>query len=119
MANNFIKITVLYKADSFEEMFVIKGEHLKVQDLYDITAEKYNVPNKDIIAKEHHRLKPFTLYLNTDSIAYFRLVQGKRTCNEDETIHGPTLMRFVVIAMKDGNVFVAEDEDFVKQMNIE
>lgn len=119
MDNKFIKVKVLYRADSFANFFEIDGDHLKVGDLYDITAEKYNVIDKEIVAKEYHRLKPFTLYLNTDSIAYFRITYAKRSCHQREEEYGPMYMEIAVIVMKDGNVFVADNDDFAKEMNLE
>lgn len=121
MDNKFIKVKVLYRADSFTNFFEINGEHLKVQDLYDITAEKYNVIDKELIASQKHlfRLKPFTIYLNTDSIAYFRIDYAKRSCHQREEEYGPMYMEIAVIVMKDGNVFVADNDDFAKEMNLE
>lgn len=119
MNSKFIKVKVLYRADSFTNFFEIDGEHLKVEDLYDITAEKYNVIDKEIVAKEYHILKPFTIYLNTDSIAYFRITNAKRSCHQREEEYGPMYMKIAVIVMKDGNVFVADDDDFSKEMNLE
>lgn len=117
--SKIIKLKVLYQPDSFTNFFEINGEHLNVGDLYDITAEKYNVYNKELIASQNLTLKPFTLYLNTDSIAYFRIEYAKRCGTDKEEMYGPMYMKIAIIAMKDGNVFVADNDDFAKEMNIE
>lgn len=118
--SKFIKLNILYQPDSFTDFFVINGEHLKVGDLYDITAEKYNVYNKEVVALDKHifRLRPFTLYVNTDSIAYFRTEYAKRSTSDKEEMYGPKYMQIVIIVMKDGNVFVADNDDFAKEMDL-